>query len=157
MKTIHGDTSAPLTVREDLAVRGTIREGAVVHNGCSLFVHGNLRGTIAIEGGARLVLAGTLGAFIDRNEGTLCVAGEIATPLEMIPGLLTVAVGTAVTIDGRPRILTAGATLQPATGTTDISLSETDAFAWERQSASFNARHSPDFRELARIFWPTGP
>ncbi|WP_420367010.1 hypothetical protein [Curtobacterium sp. L1-20] len=154
MKTIHGDVPAPLTVREDLAISGTLREGATVLQGCSLLVRGNFRGTLTLERRARLILGGTLGAFVDRNEGTLSVAGEIATPLEMVPGVVTVAVGTAVILDGRSAILTVDGSMHPATGTTDISLSRTAAFTWDAASASFASCDTSDFIELARTFWP---
>lgn len=156
MKTIHGDILAPLTVREGLAVSGTVREGATVLRGCSLLVRGNFRGTLTLERGARLILAGTLGAFVDRNEGTLSVAGEIATPLETVPGVLTVGVGTAVTVDGRTATLTVDGSMQPVTGKTDISLSRTAAFTWDAASASFAGGDTSDFIELARTFWPAG-
>ena len=154
MKTIHGDIAAPLTVREDLAVNGTLREGATVLHGSSLLVHGNLRGTLTLERGARLILGGTLGAFVDRNEGTLSVAGEIATPLETVPGVVTVAVGTAVTVDGHTAILTVDGSVQPVTGMTDLSLSRTAAFTWDAASASFTGCATPEFIEFARTFWP---
>jgi hypothetical protein len=154
VKTIHGDIPAPLTVREDLAISGTLREGATVLRGCSLLVHGNLRGTLTLERGARLILGGTLGAFVDRNEGTLSVAGEIATPLETVPGVVTVAVGTAVTVDGRTAILTVDGSVRLINGMTDISLSRTAAFEWNASSTSFTGCDTPEFIEFARTFWP---
>lgn len=154
MKKIHGDIPAPLTVREDLAISGTLREGATVLRECSLFVRGNLRGTLALEPGARLVLAGTLGAFVDRNEGTITVAGEIATPLETVPGVVTVSVGTAVTVEGHTVIVDFDGNLRQVTGMTDIPLSRTAAFTWESASASFADCHTSEFIELARTFRP---
>jgi hypothetical protein len=153
MKTIHGDVPVPLNAREDLAVKGTLSDAVIVHGGTSLFVHGALRGSITIEAGARVVLAGTLGAFIDRNDGSLAVAGEIATPLETIPGTVTIAAGTVVTVNAATWVLTADGSLQPLTGVTDISLSSTDVLAWDAATASFPDHTSEDFRDLARTFW----
>ncbi|MBF4571977.1 hypothetical protein ITJ64_05550 [Herbiconiux sp. VKM Ac-1786] len=154
MKTISGDLSIAFIAREDLAIQGTLYDGLTVEEGHTLFLYGNLRGSLVIETAARLVLAGTLGAFVDRNDGTLSVAGEIATPIETIPGVVNVASDTAVTINTVTQLVGAEGRLNPVAGVTDISLSRMSILTWDQQDRTFTPTTSRDFVDLSTAFWP---
>ncbi|MCY1695079.1 hypothetical protein [Curtobacterium sp. SL109] len=148
MKTIFGNIPFPFVAREDLVINGSLGNGLTVKEGCSLFVHGSVRGTLIVETGARLIVAGTLGAFVDRNDGTLAVAGEIATPVETIPGNVRIAAGTAVTVDAANQVVDGEGTLHAVHGVTRISLSSADTLTWDPVTSSFTQTRSHDFVEL---------
>ncbi|TDN46001.1 hypothetical protein EDF64_102419 [Curtobacterium flaccumfaciens] len=154
MKKIIGDFPFAFTAQEDLAIQGTLNDGLTLEKGRTLFLYGHLRGSLVIKTGARLVLAGTLGAFVDHNDGTLSVAGEIATPIETIPGIVNIAAGTAVTIDTVSQIVSTEGYLNPVAGVTDISLSRTSTLSWSPQDTTFSPTTSHDFVDLSTTFWP---
>jgi hypothetical protein len=157
VKTIHGDVGARLRVDEDLAVRGTLREGADVADGCRLLVHGNLRGTVTIGRRGLLALGGTFGAFIDRNEGTLAVAGVLATPIETIPGMLLVAPNSAVTVAGSTGHLGADGVVRHIEDVLDVGLTSGVALRWDSASEVFVPHPSDVFDRLARLVLPDPP
>lgn len=154
MKTIHGDVGTPLHVGEDLTVRGTLRAGAVVADGCLLLVHGNLRGTVTLGHRSLLALGGTFGAYLDDNRGTLAVAGVVATPVETIPGTLLVAPNSAVTVAGRTGQLGADGVVRRIEDVLDIRLTSGVALRWDSASTTFVPQPSDVFDRLAHLVRP---
>ncbi|MFD0485385.1 hypothetical protein ACFQ46_22555 [Kineococcus sp. GCM10028916] len=117
-------------------------------------VHGDVRGTVTLGPDSRLVLGGTFGAFIDENQGTLSIAGVVATPIETIPGTLFVAANSAVTLAGRTRYLGPDGSLNSILDVLNISLSLPRALRWNSTTASFYPEPLEDFVELAELVWP---
>lgn len=153
MKRLVGDVRSTLTVREDLAVLGTLRAGVVVADGCSVAVRGDVRGTVALGQGSRLTVGGTVGAFVDGEGGTLSVAGVLATPVETVPGELVVAALSAVTVGGRTRLLTGDGTLASVLGLLEIPLPGAGAFRWDGAAGVFRPTATGEFRRLAALVW----
>jgi hypothetical protein len=154
VKQIHGQLGSPLHVREDLLVSGVLRAGAVIADGCTLLVHGEVLGTLRLGTGSKLILGGTFGAFVDDSRGTLSVAGAVATPVEMIPGALVVAANSAVTVAGRTALLTADGSLRLVEDVVDLSLSRSSAFRWDGTTGTFRACSTGDFIRLSERLWP---
>jgi hypothetical protein len=153
VKRIVGAVNTRLTVREDLAVQGTLQAGATIAPGCTLLVHGDVRGTVTLGPNSRFLLGGTFGAFVDDNQGTLSLAGVVATPVETIPGTLLVAANSAVTVAGRTRLLDPHGSLHSILDLLEIPLSLSSALRWNATTASFGPVPSEDFVELAELVW----
>ena len=117
-------------------MRGVLSAGTDVFPNTSLYVHGAVVGSCTVAADGELLIHGWLSGFIDINEGTIVVAGEIDMPLELVPGTLLVAAGTTVSIDGQRREITPSGRLieaQPV-GTAPVS---TDSLLVREAGARF--------------------
>jgi hypothetical protein len=114
METLRGTVRDPLRVGDDLFVSGAVERGAVVEEGRSLYVHGALDGALAVGRGAQVLVHGRFDGLVDDNRGLIVVVGELATPLELLPGDLDVTAGSTVWLRGERRVVAAdGALVEP--------------------------------------------
>jgi hypothetical protein len=117
METLRGTVTNPLRVGDDLFVSGAVERGAVVEEGRSLYVHGALDGALAVGRGAQVLVHGRFDGLVDDNRGLIVVVGELATPLELLPGDLDVTAGSTVWLQGERRVVAAdGGLVEPEPG-----------------------------------------
>jgi hypothetical protein len=152
METLRGTVTDPLRVGDDLFVSGAVEGGAVVEAGRSLYVHGALDGVVVVGRGAQVLVHGWFDGLVDGDLGTITVVGELATPLELVPGDLAVTAGTTVWLAGERRVVASDGELVEA-----VPEPEPD-------SASGSGIRPPASRDqllrwdpVARTFRPTAP
>jgi hypothetical protein len=151
VKYVYSDVRRRLDVHEDLAVFGTLESGAVIDEGCALYVEGRIDGTLRIGVGAQVVLGGYLHGFVDENLGTLAVAGVITTPLETIPGRLTVATYSSVVVRGTTSFLVPDAARESLLDLPAATHGGSGAVRWTPASATFSSESTDAFDRLASI------
>lgn len=77
MKTIVGiDTSAHMTVSEDLHVVGALHDGVSVEAGRTLLIDGFVGGTVSLAAGAQMSVRGKFSAQVECNDGSLRIEGR---------------------------------------------------------------------------------
>jgi hypothetical protein len=156
METMRGTVTDPLRVGDDLFVSGVVAGGAAVEEGRTLYVHGALDGSLVVGRDAQVLVHGWFDGLVDDNLGVITVVGELATPLELLPGELAVTAGTTVWLRGERRVVAADGRLvepEPEPARTPERAPVPGSATGPRASSDALLRRQPG----ADVFLPTPP
>lgn len=96
------DIQEHLIVETSRTVIGALRDGATVRNGAQLTVNGAVVGPIRVEADSIFMVQGSFNGWIEANEGTLILCGQVDLDLDAIVGNVAVAIDSLLTTPQGP-------------------------------------------------------